>query len=180
MSGLKDIPVRVERPASPRPGGCGASVAVNARPELTPSALAILHEIESRLQALATSREITGIELRGMITPGEVAGLRAFLGKGQVTARLDALGKTLVQETAVPGVWWVTHHNENDEIISQVVEIAPIPELLLANAVDIRDGLRRLRPRLEVAAEKVVTTYGAPVPSAAPPPDAFRQEANHG
>ena len=180
MSGLKDIPVRVEQPAPPGPRACGAPVAVNAKAELTPSALAILHEIESRLQALTISGEITGIELRGMITPGEVAGLKAFLGKGQVTARLDALGKTLIQETAVRGVWWVTHHNENDEIISLIIEIGPIPELLLADAVDIRAGLRRLRPRLEAAAEKVIATYGAPVPSAAPPPDAFRQEANHG
>lgn len=168
MSGLKDIPVRVEQAAPPGPRACGAPVAVKATAELTPSALAILYEIESRLQALANSREITGIELRGMITPGEVAGLKAFLGEGQVMARVNALGQTLVQETAVPGVWWVTHYNGNDEIISLIIEVAPIPELLLADAVDIRAGLRQLRPRLEAAAGKV--TGGAPASPAAPPP----------
>jgi hydrogenase-1 operon protein HyaF len=70
----------------------------------------LLNEIVHALDRLLGDDEPTVIDLASLpFAPGELAELEAALGTGELTAELDALGKSLVRETAYPGVWWLEH-----------------------------------------------------------------------
>ena len=72
--------------------------------------------------------------------------LKLILGEGEVEAIITALGPTHVVETLIPGVWWVTHKNSNDEVISEFIEVTSLPEILLTHheelwhSVDVMEG----------------------------------------
>ena len=67
----------------------------------------------------------------------------------ELTAELDALGKSLIRETAYPGVWWVEHRNAADEIVGRFLEITRTPEILLSQDADIAAGRARLEDQFE-------------------------------
>ena len=76
---------------------------------------------------------------------GELIGL---LGEGEVHARLSALGPSDIYETRYPGVWLVTHYNDNEEIMSRFIEVIDMPSILKSQADDVRDGQERLAAQL--------------------------------
>ncbi len=111
--------------------------------------LAIANEIGTLLTNLANSGQGASIDLRNLpMAPGDYEILRTVLGKGEVSAVVLALGPTRITETAVRGVWWVTHHNSNEEVVAEFIEVALIPEILKTHPDDVRDGLALLRARL--------------------------------
>ena len=106
---------------------------------------AILTEIASLLEKLAGSGETSLIDLKSLpFSPGEYEQLRLTLGRGEVSARLDAIGMSEIIETHFPGVWWVTHYNVEGDIVADLIEIASIPNILLSQPEDVRVGLVRL------------------------------------
>ena len=106
---------------------------------------AILTEIASLLEKLASSGETSLIDLKSLpFSPGEYEQLRLTLGRGEVSARLDAIGMSEIIETHFPGVWWVTHYNVEGDIVADLIEIASIPNILLSQPEDVRVGLVRL------------------------------------
>ena len=135
MSGLQDISVRVEE-------GAGA--------EPTAQVLAIASEIEQHLKALLKDGQNASIDLRSLpLSPGDYQALKALLGEGEVSARLDALGPSTIYETAIPGVWWLVHRNDSDELMADLIEITDCPDILKTQTEDLRDGPERLRARIE-------------------------------
>lgn len=107
---------------------------------------AILNEIATRLGNLVTSGDTSLIDLKSLpFSPDEYEGLRAMLGRGEVTARLDSIGDSEIYETHFPGVWWVTHYNVEGDIIADLIEIADVPAILRSQWEDVRTGLGRLR-----------------------------------
>ena len=78
--------------------------------------------------------------------------LKKVLSTGEVLATVDAQLKVLVQETGCPGVWWVTHKDERDQIVTELIEITAIPEILIAHVADMRFGLQRLDEALAATA----------------------------
>lgn len=80
------------------------------------------------------------------LAPGDHEKLKLILGEGEVEAIITALGPTHVVETLIPGVWWVTHKNSNDEVISEFIEVTSLPEILLTHheelwhSVDVMEG----------------------------------------
>lgn len=136
MSRLHEIPVVVVHDPN---AGTGSS---------TTMVLAILSEVEAKLEALAEEGEESTIDLRWFIGyPQELTLLRDLLGQGEVTARITAVGSTLIHETAVPCVWWVSHRDHDDSPLGEFVEIAEVPELLYSDRLGIRSGLQELRVR---------------------------------
>lgn len=135
MSGLDSIPIHVQ-PA----GDFGATVG-NVR--------AILAELETSLQnLLATGREHS-IDLRGLpFAPGELEYLKQTLGTGEVHIEVDALGRSDVQETAIRGVWWVTHFNTLDDVMAEFLEVSFCPDIIRAQRDDVRESLELLNARL--------------------------------
>jgi len=109
----------------------------------------VLHEIEAMLGALARCGHANIIDLRrAPLTAADYDCLNRVLGEGEVSAELDALGKTRIRETAVPGVWWVRHHDTSDQVLGEFIEVASCPDLLLRPEQEIRAGQRLLRARL--------------------------------
>jgi hydrogenase-1 operon protein HyaF len=62
--------------------------------------------------------------------PGELEGLLAALGRGEVEARVLALGETIIHETRFPGVWVVDHRGPGGGRVAMQIEITDCPGLL--------------------------------------------------
>jgi hydrogenase-1 operon protein HyaF len=113
------------------------------------NAHAVLREIESRLQLLLEKGEEGSIDLSGLpLMPEDYDLLEETLGEGEVVAEVHSLGPTRIHETGIPGVWWVTHYNSDDEVLAEFIEVAWCPEILLTPEDDVKDGLEALRARL--------------------------------
>lgn len=148
MSGLKSIPVEVE-----------------TSPQGTPAvsiALSILNEITALLEALVASGETRSIDLqRQPLSPQDHDKLRDMLGQGELDAQLDCLGPTQIRETAVSGVWWITHYSEDRRIVGEedrrivgeFIEVTTCPDMLITPAEGLASGLSLLRSRLSTEAQ---------------------------
>jgi hydrogenase-1 operon protein HyaF len=125
------------------------AIAVTAEIE-TGNVKPLLHEIRHALARLDEGGEGTVIDLQSLpLAPGEERRIEEALGKGEVSAELNALGRSSISETRYPGVWLVTHRNTEDEVIGRFIEVTRIPALLKAQAEDIQAGLRQLTTELE-------------------------------
>ena len=110
----------------------------------------LLNEIIHALDRLLDDDEPTVIDLASLpFAPGELAELEQALGTGELTAELDAMGKSLIRETAYPGVWWVEHRNTEGEVVGRYIEVTRSPEILLSQDADIGAGRAKLRDRFE-------------------------------
>jgi len=115
----------------------------------TGNATALLHELANLLEAFVQRHDTGSVDLRSLpLTPGDYTELREALGTGAVGATVDALGPSEVRETRFPGMWWVTHSNDAGEVVAELIEICPAPEVLLAPAEDVAAGLARLKAML--------------------------------
>jgi len=118
--------------------------------ELTWNVMPLLHQIKHAMQNLLENNVNEIIDLRSIpLAPGEEDRLLEILGEGEVNAKLNALGLSDVIETQYTGVWLVTHHNDDDEIISRHIEITYMPEILLSQKEDISQAYDRLAIDLE-------------------------------
>ncbi len=111
----------------------------------------LLHEIRHALRRVADGKEGTVIDLRSLpLAPGEEQRIEGVLGEGEVRAELNALGKTVIQETSYPGVWLVTHHNAEQAVVARFIDVTRMPELLKSQREDIKRGISRLENELAV------------------------------
>lgn len=111
----------------------------------TGNVLALLYEIRHALERLVSRGEETVIDLRSIpLAPGEEAAIEQELSQGEVSVQINTLGISHINETAIPGVWLVTHFNSDKEVMGKVIEITPIPAIVKTSTLDMRDGLQRL------------------------------------
>ena len=116
----------------------------------TGNAKALMHELTGLLDAWVRKGEAACIDLRSLpLTRGDHAELREALGKGAVSARVEAIGSSEVLETQYPAVWWVTHYNDVGEVVADLIEVCAVPGIVPAPAEDAAAGLERLREALE-------------------------------
>jgi hydrogenase-1 operon protein HyaF len=109
----------------------------------------LLHQVRHALEALLTNGNSTTIDLRAIpLAPGEPERLLETLGNGEVRAEVEALGRSVVYETSIAGVWVVEHFDQQGALSSRFIEVATVPEWLHAGAVDMREGLDRLTTAL--------------------------------
>ncbi len=114
----------------------------------------ILREIETLLARLVETERGGAIDLRSLpMSPDDYQKLKEVLGEGEVGATLDAMGPTQVRETSIHGVWWVTHHNSDETIVAEFIEVTVMPEILLTHPADARVGLDKLRSRINQSTE---------------------------
>lgn len=134
MTRLNEIPIKV----------------LNTEDGLTSNVIALLNEITTLQDAYLRSGEVGQIDLKSLpLTEAEYETLKTILAEGEVNATLETLGKTQIQETQVPGVWWIRHHDINDNLIAELIEICRIPEILGVENDEIRQGVQALRDQLE-------------------------------
>ncbi len=137
MSALNSITVELE--ISNR--ACGAVDIVRS----------ILSEIGAMLEALIASGRTGCIDLqRQPLGHQDLARLHDTLGRGEVAAELDCLGPTRIIETAISGVWWITHYREDGRVVGQFIEVTTCPDLLVTRAEELPSGLSLLGARLSV------------------------------
>ena len=111
---------------------------------------AILNEIDSLLTRLIEHHESAAIDLRSLpLFPGDDDHLKALLGEGEVSVRLNALGPSEIYETQIPGVWWCAHFNEAEEKIAEFIEITRIPTLLQTDVKDLQLARKKLAPLIK-------------------------------
>lgn len=110
----------------------------------------LLHEVRHALARLLETGERSCIDLHSLpMGPGDEAVLEVVLGIGEVEASITALGNSSVVETSFPGVWLVTHRNEEGRIVSRFIEVTHVPRILESQVADIRSGYQRLGAELD-------------------------------
>jgi hydrogenase-1 operon protein HyaF len=132
MNGLQSIPVKVEAAAAE------AYRTQNLQP--------LLLQLEQALQELVDNGSPALIDLSAMpFSTQDEQDLRERLGRGEVSAMIDAFGPTLIQETAYPGVWLVEHQDAQQRRLTLHLEVARAPGILLTPQDDLADSLAALR-----------------------------------
>jgi hydrogenase-1 operon protein HyaF len=112
---------------------------------LSGNAPVLLREIAEHVKQLLTTGESSAIDLNALpLTPADLDWLQGTLGSGEIAITLESEGESTLNETACPGVWWVTHHNEHGAVASRFLEVAFVPDLVKAHPEDIKIGLEHL------------------------------------
>lgn len=138
MNGLSGIGVKVES-------------GVALEPELRGNSLPLLHEIRHALGRLLETGEPTVIDVQSLpMAPGDLNRLFDALGKGEVRAELESLGKSVIREARYSGVWIIEHMTGSGDVSSRFIEIAWVPSLLQAQVEDVQEGLSELAGALGV------------------------------
>lgn len=63
-------------------------------------------------------------------------------------AEIESLGRSEIRETGYPGVWVVTHYDEQGDLKARFIEITHLPQILQSQDVDIAEGLVRMESAL--------------------------------
>jgi hydrogenase-1 operon protein HyaF len=100
--------------------------------------IAILSELRDLLVQLKEQGQNGSIDLRSLpMFPGDYEKLKVSLGHGEVSASINTLGHSLVEETSIPGIWWITHYNTEEETIAEFIEVTELPDLLKTQKEDL-------------------------------------------
>lgn len=109
------------------------------------SAKAVFSEVRMRLEQLLAQDKTYTIDLRFMKSmPDERARLAELLGRGEVSAEVNSVGRSEVLETALPCVWLVRHFNSEAELVSELLEITDFPEILASDRQAVAHCLKVL------------------------------------
>ncbi len=121
----------------------------------TGNTLPLLHQICLALRDLARDGSTAIIDLQAIpLAPGEEQRILDLLGRGELTAKLSALGDSEIVETAYPGVWTIIHRNSHGQVVGKFIEITRCPDILCSQAPDIVAGGARLDEALAVLSEQ--------------------------
>lgn len=119
----------------------------------------LLHELVERLGRLLEADEPSHLELTAMgLGEADFALLRETLGEGEILAEVDNGGHVSVIESGYAGIWWVSHLDEEGQVMSEFLEVSYCPEVLIAEMDVVADGLNALKARLfemEMARKRV-------------------------
>ena len=119
-----------------------------------PFVKSLLAEVARHLAALVRDGTVAAIDLRSLpLSIDDRARLEAALGQGEVKVTIDAAGESELHETAYAGVWWVRHFGAGRQLLTERIEITPLPEVLAAAPEDIAAGARRLAMNVKALVE---------------------------
>jgi len=117
------------------------------------NAVPLLHEIRHALWNLAKTGDSTTIDLTSIpFGPADRDQLLDFLGEGEVTARVNALGETQVKETRYPGVWVVRHQSPVGDELATHIEVTRLPSMLITPEEDLGEAAAQLAADLDMDA----------------------------
>ncbi len=107
--------------------------------------LPVLNEIKHALNDLLNNASSRIIDIRSLpFGVEEEKQLVDYLGKGEISIELDALGKSEIMETRFKGVWLITHKTPDGAVASRYIEIAHVPEIVKTPKADIEDSISLL------------------------------------
>ena len=129
------------------------TIPIRPAPGPAANAPALLREIAAALDALLLSGQRHCIDLGSLpLSSADRDLLREILGTGEIHMELTVLGNSRIEETGVPGVWWVRHSSEDGVLLTESLEVCHVPEIVPADTTDIAIGLQRLQQRIAVRA----------------------------
>jgi len=115
---------------------------------------AILNELQQKLTRLLNEGLSDSIDLRSLpLFPGELEKLKLLLGKGEIQVKLDTMGHSDIYETAVAGIWWVTHYNQADDVVAEYLQVTLLPDILSSAPSDLQPSLKKLKQLLSRVSE---------------------------
>lgn len=107
---------------------------------------AILSELQFKLKRLIVEDCPDTLDLRSLpLFPGDYEKLKRLLGRGEVEAHIEAMGPSEIYETAIAGIWWITHRNSDNENVAEYLEITSRPDMLMSQSLDMQRGERLLK-----------------------------------
>lgn len=116
---------------------------------LTGQAEAVLTEVAEMLKRLLEEGVEDSIDLRSLpLTPADRDWLDERLGRGEVEIVLEAGGRSVLAETAYPGVWKILHRDTEDRIVAELIEVAFVPAIIRPDKTDIEKGYEGLLSKL--------------------------------
>ncbi len=111
---------------------------------------ALISEAIALVERFAKTGETATIDLGGLpMSNRDRAELDDFLGRGEVSANIDVIGRTEVWETRFSGVWRVRHFG-GAEVATDLIEIAACPKILFADPRDAESAARGMAKALEL------------------------------
>lgn len=118
---------------------------------LTGQAEAVLTEVAEMLKRLIEQNIEDSIDLRSLpLSAADRKWLDGQLGHGEVDILLEAGGRSVMTETAYPGVWRITHRDSQDRVVAEFVEVALVPNIVKPDAGDVKKGYESLLLNLKV------------------------------
>ncbi len=110
-----------------------------------PNAMPLLFELEDRCNRFEKSGTAYSINLTLLpMSQDELEFLDVRLGRGPVDVLSRAYGKCEVINTLVPNLWWVRYYNSMGTLILNSLEIADVPDVVVAAPEDLADSGERL------------------------------------
>ena len=106
----------------------------------------LLHEVQAMLKTLLDTGQNGTLDLRALPTWGAdgYQFLKEKLSLGEVSARIQSFGCSEIQETAYSGIWWVSHYNQDDDLLTELIEVTYLPEILKSPRDDMALSLVNL------------------------------------
>ena len=121
----------------------------------SPQLIAILNELRDLLQDYRENGTQGSIDLRSLpMLPGDYETLKSTLGQGEVNVMINALGPSEIRETAIPGIWWITHKNTEGDTLTEFLEVTSIPDLVKTPQEDLMTSVDKL--------EQLITDLAVP------------------
>ncbi len=122
------------------------SIEVDSTTTLTGNVLPLLHELRHALKEFSATGTEHTIDLNSLpMAPQEDQQMERLLGTGEVRAQLDALGTSDITETAIPGVWRITHYNSDRVVVGRFLEITDCPAILKSQREDLPAAIDQLQ-----------------------------------
>lgn len=112
---------------------------------LTGQAEAVLTEIAGMLKCLLDEGVEDSIDLRSLALSGaDREWLDRQLGRGEVEIMMEAGGRSVLTETAYPGVWKVVHRDSQDRVVAELIEVTFVPAIISPDTGDVKKGYKSL------------------------------------
>ena len=106
----------------------------------------LLLQIEQALQDLVDGGAATTIDLTAMPFSARTRKICGNnWGRAKSLPSWRYFGATLIQETALSGVWLVEHKDAEGHRLTLHLEVTPVPSILITPEADIADGLTLLK-----------------------------------
>ena len=109
----------------------------------------ILQQVVEMIKVLKEKEEPSHLDLQQLpLSNDELLELDELLGEGNVKAEVEHLGFTRIYATAIPSLWRVVHFNDEEEILSDFLEVSYCPEIIITQDDDIPIGIEFLKARM--------------------------------
>ena len=112
----------------------------------------ILNQLKELLVRFLESGESGVVDMRLLprMNAATYKHIKDILSTGEVTALIEAEVNVEIRETQYAGVWWLTHHNEQGGIVTELIEVSRIPGILASHVSDMHAGLKRLEQAVAI------------------------------